>query len=88
MWKVVQGLNGTPDANFPNEATTSNDRTITNIKTKANIFVNHYARGSKLNMLKADRDLNRHFKKELDAPSADDESCAPLQMSCCLPLKR
>ena len=31
-------------------------------------------------MSKADHDINCHFKKQLDAPSADDESCAPLQM--------
>ena len=80
MWKVIQGLNDTPDANPPNEAMSHNGRTITNIKTKAHIFVKHYARVSKLNMSKGVRDLNRHFKKQLDAPSADDESCAPLQM--------
>ena len=33
-------------------------------------------------MSKADGDLNRHFKKKkkFDAPSADHESCPPLQM--------
>ena len=80
MWKVIQGVNDIPDANSPNEAMSHNVRTIINIKTKANIFVNQYARFSKLNMSKADRDLNCHFKKHFDTPSADDESCAPLQM--------
>ena len=80
MWKIIQGLNGTPDANSPNEAMSHNGRTITDIKSKANIFINHYARVSKLNMSLADRDINRHFKKHLSAPSASDESCATLQM--------
>ena len=31
-------------------------------------------------MSKADRDRKRLFKKQLDAPYTDDESCAPLQM--------
>ena len=54
-------------------------RTITGIKSKANVFINHCARVSKLNMSRADRD--RQFKKRLNAPSADDQSCALLQMS-------
>ena len=54
--------------------------TITDIKSKANVFIHHYVRVSKLNMTRADWDLNRHFKKRLNALSADDEICAPLQM--------
>ena len=80
MWKVIQGLNGTPDANSPNEAISQHGRTITDIKSKANIFINHYARVSKLNMSQGGRDINRQFKKHLNAPSVADESCAPLQM--------
>ena len=78
MWKVIQTLNGTPDTNSPSEVMPHNGCTITNIK--ANIFVNHYGSVSKLNMSKADHDLNCHFKKQLDAPSIDDESCASFQM--------
>ena len=51
------------------------------IKTKANIFMNYYAWFSKLNMSQADRDLNVHFKKQLDASSVDDESCTSFQMA-------
>ena len=80
MWKVIQGLNGTPDTNSSNKAMSHNGCNISSIKTKANIFVHRYSRVSKLNMSKADCDLNRHFKKQLDAPSIDDESCVPLQM--------
>ena len=32
MWKVIPGLNGTPDANSPNKAMSHNGRTITNSK--------------------------------------------------------
>ena len=39
MWKVIQGLNGTPYANSPNKAMSHNGRTITDIKSKANVFI-------------------------------------------------
>ena len=81
MWKVIQGLNGTPDTNSPNEAMSHNGRTITDTKSKANVFINHYARVSKLKMLLSDRDINRKFKKSIKVISADDESCAPILMS-------
>ena len=81
MWKVIQSLNGTLDANSTNDAMSHNGRTFTRIKTKANIFVDYYAKVSKLNISKTDRDLNRHFKKQLDAPSINKiKCCAPLQM--------
>ena len=76
MWKVIQGLNGIPDANSPNEAMSHKGRAITDI-----IFINHYARVSKLNMWQSNhRDINCQFKKCLHAPSVDNESCAPLLM--------
>ena len=59
MWML------TPDANSPNEAISHKGRTITDIKSKANVFINHYARVSKLNMSQSDRDTNRQFKKVL-----------------------
>ena len=80
MWRIIQGLNGTPDANSLNDAMSHNGRTITDIKSKANIFINHYARVSKLNMSQDDRAINRQFKKHLNAPSVSNESCAPLKM--------
>ena len=81
MWKIIQGLKGTPDANSPNEAMSHNGRTITDIKSKANVFINHYARVSKLSMSQYDRDTNWQFNKRIKAPSVDNESCAPLLMS-------
>ena len=80
MWKVIQGLNSIPDANSPNEAMSHNGGTITGIKSKANVFINHYARASKLILSQSDRDTNQQFKKDLNAASVDDESCAPLLM--------
>ena len=59
MWKVIQGWTGTPDANSPNEAMSHDGRNITDIRSKANIFINHYARVSKFNMSHSDRDTNR-----------------------------
>ena len=81
MWKVIQGLNGTPDANSPNEAMSHNDRTITDTKSKANVFIKHHARVSKLKMSQSERDINRQFKKSIKALSADHERCAPILMS-------
>ena len=57
-----------------------NGRTITDIKCKANVFINHYARVSQLSMSQSDRDTNRQFKKHLNALSVDGESCVPLLM--------
>ena len=42
-----------------------NGRTITDIKSKANVLINHYARVSKLNMSQFNRDTNQQFKKTL-----------------------
>ena len=58
-----------------------NGRTITDTKSKANVFINHYARVSKLKMSQSNRDINQQFKKSIKVPSADDESCAPILMS-------
>ena len=80
MWKVIKGLNGTPEANSPNEAMSHHGRVITDAKAKANIFVNHYARVSNLPVTAADRQLNRELKKRLDAPSTNEESCSKFTM--------
>ena len=52
VWKIVRGLNGSPNTNSPNEAMFHNDRTTTNTKPNAKIFINHYVRVSKLHMTK------------------------------------
>ena len=56
-----------------------NGRTITDIKSKVDIFMNHYTRASRINTSRADPDLNRQFKKQHNAPSDNDESCTPFQ---------
>ena len=81
MWKVIQDLNGTSDANSPNEAISHNGRTITDIKSKVNVFINHYARVSKLKMSQSDRDTNRQLKKRIKVSCVHNEGCAPLLMS-------
>ena len=80
MWKVIQCLNCTPDANSPNEAVSHKSWTITDIKSKANVFINHYARVRKLSLSQSQYDTKQQFKKCLDAPSFDDEGCAPFLM--------
>ena len=78
----------TPDPNSPNEVISSYGCTITNIKTKVNIFLNQYAGVTNLNMSKADHDINWHFKKKLNAPSAAMKAVLHFKwMSCCLTLK-
>ena len=71
MWKIIQGLNDTPDANSPNEAMSHDGQTITNIKP--NVFINHYTGVSKLNMSHSDCEINLQFKKAINAPSVDNE---------------
>ena len=79
--KVIQGLDSTPDANSPNEEMSHDGRTITDIKSKAKVFINHYARINKLKMSQVNRDLNKQFKKCFNVPSVDNKNCAPPQMS-------
>ena len=66
--------------NSPNKTMSHNGRTITNIKSKANVFINHYTRVSKRNMSQSDLDTNQQFKKRIKVLSVDDESCAALLM--------
>ena len=54
MSKVIQGLNDAPGAKSSNETMSHNGCTITNIKSKVDIFINHYARVSILIMSQAD----------------------------------
>ena len=63
MWKTIKSLKGTPESNSPNEAMVHQGHLITSDKRKADLFVNHYARTSKLVMSKADRLENRRAKK-------------------------
>ena len=80
VWNVIPSLNGIIDTNQPNEAMFHNGLIITNTKSKANIFINHYARVSKLHMTKEDHDLNCLPKKHFNTPSVDDDSCSSINM--------
>ena len=62
MWKVIQGLNGGP------VAMSQEGRTITDIKSKNNKFINKYVRVSSLSMSQDHQVLNRQFKKRINAP--------------------
>ena len=66
IWKVIQVLNTTPGANSANESISHISHTISNIKSKANVFISHYATVSRLNMLRTDQNLNCQFKKQLN----------------------
>ncbi|MEL6855582.1 MAG: endonuclease/exonuclease/phosphatase family protein, partial [Cyanobacteria bacterium J06607_13] len=79
MWRVVGSLNGTPDANSPNEAMSHNGRLITSNKRKADLFVGHYANVSRLKTTKADRVQNRRLKS--DVRSARSEEVPPITMT-------
>ena len=51
------------DTNSPNETLSHDGRTITDIKSKANVFINHYARVSKLKTSQSGHDTNQQFKQ-------------------------
>lgn len=80
VWKVIKGLNGTPEAKCPNEAMPHNVRTITDSKGKANTIVNLYARVNNLSMTAKDCYLIKEFKNRIDSSSTDNESCSKLTM--------
>ena len=86
----------TPDPNSPNEVIEKKKKSDIIIwlqyyqhQNQVNIFLNQYAGVTNLNMSKADHDINWHFKKKLNAPSAALKAVLHFKwMSCCLPLKR
>ena len=78
IWKVINGLNGAPEANSTNEAMCHNSRTITDVEGKVNIFVNHYARASNLPMSGKDHNFIRAFKKRIDCSSTEKKNCSKL----------
>ena len=82
MWGIIKSLNGTPDTNSPNEAMKHNGRLITNPKKKADIFLQHYAKVSKLTFSKEERDENRRLKKALSTPTVpEDGSCSNFKLA-------
>ena len=81
LWRTIKSLNGTPSTNSPNEAMIHEGKTITTSREKANVFMNHYANISKLQLSKKERDLNRNLKKSLDAPTVGNESTSDFTMT-------
>ena len=59
---MIKSLNGTPENSSPNNAMICNDQCITSDKRKADIFTQHYAGVSKVDMSKEDRTVNRNSK--------------------------
>ena len=83
MWRVIKSFNGSPDDNTPNEALLHNGRVITSNKKKADIFLQHYARASKLKFTKKERATNRRLKKLLDSKrrAGNDKTCSSFNMN-------
>ena len=52
FYRVCKSLNGTPSTNTPNDSMIHNRKVITESRTKADIFVKHYANVSKLKFKK------------------------------------
>lgn len=72
LWKVIKSLNGTPSTNSKNETLNIGGKKMTSPKAKANVFVDHYSKISKLSFSKDDRDFNRLLKKRLEnAPNQE-----------------
>ena len=80
LWGIIKSLNGSTSTNAPNVAMIHNGKTITCNRKKSDIFMQHYARVSKLKFDKSDRDLNRTLKKLLRTPSVDEDSCRDFTM--------
>ena len=80
LWNGIQGLKSTPDSNSPNGNMSDNGWTIKDTKTKANIFVNHYARVKRFHIWKEDWYLSCLLKKTLDNPSINNKSCPLIKM--------
>ena len=78
LWRVVKSLNGSPTTNARNEAMIHKGKTITSDKRKADIFLQHYAKVSRLKFKKKrERRLNRRLKKLLRK-----KSMGPAESSC------
>ena len=75
-WKVIRSLNGSYQANSPNEAMIHNGKLLTAPADKASAFIDHYANVSKIKFSREDRVFNRIFKKRLSG-AEDVEAIVP-----------
>ena len=74
LWKIVRSLNGSPETNSPNQAMIHNKKVITSDKKKADVFMSHYAKVSKLTFTKAERAWRRKFKRRWNALPREEPS--------------
>ena len=65
MWRLIKSLNGTPNANSPNEVMVKDGKRIVVDKQKADTFNDHYSKVSRLKFSKEDRTTNRELKQKL-----------------------
>ena len=65
MWRLIKSLNGTPNANSPNEVMVKDGKRIVVDKQKADTFNSHYSKVSRLKFSKDDRSTNRELKQKL-----------------------
>ena len=65
MWQFIKSLNGSPDTNSPNEALKIGNKRIVSPKKKAELFVQHYAKVSKLKLSREERKLSLKLKRLL-----------------------
>jgi hypothetical protein len=80
-WKVIRSLSGTPTSSSPNEALTHNGKSVVTDQKKADVFVDHYAKVSRLTFSKEERRRNREVRRALKAASVSDESSRDFSMA-------
>ena len=75
IWRVFHAVGNTAAPSQPNEALTLGKRLLHSNTKKADAFMAHYARQSRLRFAKEERSINRLAKRLRESPSAHDESC-------------
>ena len=70
MWKLIKSLNGSPNLNSPNEAMTIKGKKVISSVKKAEAFVSHYAKVSKLKLSRPERSISRKLKRRLRSRSS------------------
>lgn len=85
IWRTIKSLSGTPASQAPNEAIISHGKAITTNAEKANLFAKHYAKVSKLEFSKDERDRIREMKRAFEPEDTtvkeeDKECCKPFSI--------
>jgi hypothetical protein len=79
LWGVVKSLNGSPTSNARNEVMIHKGKTITSDKGKADIFLQHYAKVSRLKFTKSERNLNRRAGSTPHRPATGREEAVRIR---------